>query len=187
MAKQTATDQYFIGIIPKGEVLDESLEYKHYFAEKYASKASLNSPPHITLHMPFRWKPKKRDLLHRTLDELSKQHQHFDLRTKNFSCFPPRTIFIDIEENSKLIELQSNLEKAFKLNLKLLNANYRNHAFKPHITLAFRDLKKDQFVKAWKEFEGLSYRKLFSVNQLTLFKHDGKRWQCDCSFNLNLS
>ena len=50
---------YFIAIVPPSPIYDEALEQKEYFKAKYNSKASLNSPPHITLHMPFRWSEKE--------------------------------------------------------------------------------------------------------------------------------
>ena len=183
--KKAVADQYFVGILPTGEVLDDAWKYKNYFAEKYNSKASLNSSPHITLHMPFRWKTVKKDILINSLNKLARDHSAFELKTCDFSCFAPRSIFINIEETPRLIDLQSNLEKEFKQSLKLLNANYRGYAFKPHITLAFRDIRKPEFEKAWNEFKGLKYQKSFDASQLTLFKHDGKLWQEEYIFKLH--
>ena len=52
---------YFLAIIPPSPLYEEALELKNYFKENYQSKASLNSPPHITLHMPFQWKQEKEE------------------------------------------------------------------------------------------------------------------------------
>ena len=53
------SQQYFIAIIPPSPIYEEALRLKEYFRDTYNSKASLNSPPHLTLHMPFRMKERK--------------------------------------------------------------------------------------------------------------------------------
>ena len=35
------------------------MNIKQEFANRFNSKAALRSPPHITLHMPFKWKEEK--------------------------------------------------------------------------------------------------------------------------------
>ena len=54
--KHEKRKQYFVALIPPSPVYEEAQALKEYFREKYNSKAALNSPPHITLHMPFFWK-----------------------------------------------------------------------------------------------------------------------------------
>jgi 2'-5' RNA ligase len=48
--------------------------------------------------------------------------------------------------------------------------------FHPHITLAFRDLKKTMFEAAWNEFKEKSFQTSFVMNAIDLLKHDGKCW-----------
>jgi 2'-5' RNA ligase len=72
--------------------------------------------------------------------------------------------------------LQQQLHRFVKIELNLFNAQYRDKPFHPHITLAFRDLKKDKFEIAWQEFKGKKYTEKFDVNGITLLKHDGKVW-----------
>ena len=64
---------YFIAIIPPSPVYEEALELKKYFKEQYGSKAALNSPPHITLHMPFLWNEEKEKKLTERLLVFSKK------------------------------------------------------------------------------------------------------------------
>ena len=85
---------YFIAIVPPSPVYEKANELKVYFSDKYHSKASLNSPPHITLHMPFQWKEKKEAELTEALDNFSKKQNPFYLKLKNFSCFSPKVIFL---------------------------------------------------------------------------------------------
>ncbi len=168
---------YFIAIVPPSPLREEIQELKQYFGDTYNSKASLNSPPHITLHMPFRLKAKKEENLSKALSEFAQGQTPFEIKLKDFGAFPPRVVFVDVKENEALIELQAALNKTCRQQLNLHNANYKDRGFHPHITLAFRDLRKAKFLEAWQEFEHKSFEGSFAADNLTLLKHDGKRWQ----------
>lgn len=168
---------FFIAIVPPPPVYEEAEKLKFYFRDQYHSKASLNSPPHITLHMPFRWKDKKEEDLISALENFASRCSPFVLKLKNFSCFSPKVIFIDIDTNNQLNELQTELRKFCKRELNIFNADYREQPFYPHLTLAFRDLKKPAFHKAWDEFKDRNFNADFSVEQITLLKHTGKVWK----------
>lgn len=177
---------YFLAILPNDEILNELSGFKNHFANKYSSKASLNSLPHITLHMPFKWRDKKLGQLYLALTKISESIAPFPIELKNFNCFEPKTIFVDIVENKELNLLQYQVHKDFKLRLKLMNANYKSQAFHPHITLAFRDLTKDNFKIAWKEFSEKSYNSQFLAKALVLLKHNGKKWEIEKQFSLGV-
>jgi 2'-5' RNA ligase len=178
------SQQYFIAIIPPSPVYEEALRLKEYFRDTYNSKASLNSPPHVTLHMPFRMKEKKESELTEKLARFTEDRQGFRLTLRNFSCFSPKVIFIDVEINPALHTLQQELHRYCKTELNLYNANYKEQPFHPHITLAFRDLKKPKFERAWQEFRDKEFHADFAVDSITLLKHTGKLWQALRSFPL---
>ncbi len=169
--------KYFIAIVPPPPVYDEALRLKNHFKENYNSKASLNSPPHITLHMPFSMKEEKEMKLFTSLSNFSSMHTPIKVCIDNFEHFPPRVIFLNVVNSVPLKHLQKALERTFKKDLNLFNANYGEQPFHPHITLAFRDLKKDQYKKAWEEFQAKEFKEEFMADKLTLLKHDGKVWQ----------
>lgn len=178
------TDQYFIAIIPPSPVYDYAQELKYYFRDRFQSKASLNSPPHITLHMPFRWKEKREHELIDTLDRFTLKFRPFPVELKNFSCFSPKVIFIDVNKNTLLSDLHNELNRFCKRELNLFNASYKEQPFYPHLTLAFRDLKKPNFARAWEEFKDKQYSAEFMVENITLLKHDSKVWQIFHKFDL---
>lgn len=183
--QEKITKLYFLAIIPPSPFYDEATRLKHHFKDQYNSKASLNSPPHITLHMPFEWKEKKEGELIEKLTLFSKQYSSGDLSLKNFNAFPPRVIYIDVVKNDWLENLQRDLHRFCKVELNLFNANYKEHPFHPHLTLAFRDLKKENFKKAWEEFKEKKFEATFPVTEIVLLKHDGKAWQAHEKFKLN--
>jgi len=168
---------YFIALIPPSPHYEEAQALKELFRDRYHSKASLNSPPHITLHMPFQWKEAKEEKLVIALNKFSIGKNPFSICCNNFSCFAPKVIYIDIRPSESLTTLQQELYRFCKSELNLFNAQYRDLPFHPHVTLAFRDLKKEQFSKAWEEFQLKKFMGEFPINKFTLLKHDGRRWQ----------
>lgn len=174
---QKSRQLYFIAILPPSPILEEIDELKLYFKRQYQSKASLNSPPHITLHMPFEWKEEKEVKLITALTAFSKNQNSVILQLENFGCFEPRVIFINVVKNPLLDSLQKELHQAFKKELNLFNAQYRDLPFHPHITLAFRDLKKPMFYEAWEEFREKKIEHSFKADRICLLKHDSKAWQ----------
>ena len=168
--------KYFIAIIPPSPVYEQAEGWKEYFKTEYNSKAALRSPPHITLHMPFQWKIKKEEKLIEELLNFTQTQKLFDLALKDFGCFEPRVIFINVEPSNQLTQLQSALSKFCKVKLNLFNANRHDQPFNPHLTVAFRDLKKSVFPHAWSSVKEKEFYEVFPVEQVCLLKHDGKKW-----------
>jgi 2'-5' RNA ligase len=178
---------YFIAFVPVPPVYDDALKLKLHFQEKYKSKAALNSPPHITLHMPFRWKVQKESILIQKLQAFVKDYEPIKICLDNFSSFPPRVIFIDVAKSELLDTFQKSLQRFCKKEFNLFNANYKEEPFHPHLTLAFRDLKKEFFKLAWDEFKAKEYKAEFIADKIALLKHDGKMWKIVQEFNLESS
>jgi 2'-5' RNA ligase len=182
--KSKEASLYFIAIIPPQPVFDEAWQLKNYFKDHYQSKASLNSPPHITLHMPFEWRVEKEEYLISKLQEFASEHDGGVLQLLNFNAFPPRVIYVDVVKADWLERIQKELHRFCKRELNLFNANYKEHAFHPHLTLAFRDLRKQNFLRAWEEFSNREYQVSFLVSEIALLKHNGRSWDVFKKFNL---
>ena len=179
--------QYFVAIIPPPPAFEEALALKEYFKVKYGSKAALNSPPHITLHMPFLWNEEKEARLVTSLREFARRHDPIKVCLDNFSSFPPRVIFMNVAESDALSELQKRLHRFFKVELDIYNANYKSRPYHPHLTLAFRDLRKAQYFSAWEEFSMKEFKAEFMADKIALLKHNGKRWDVLKEFLLESS
>jgi 2'-5' RNA ligase len=178
---------YFIAIIPSDPVKGDVQWWKEHFAATYQSKASLNSPAHITLHMPFKLKHRRVSLLVEALSLVGKQTEAFDLVMDGFDAFKPRIVFMKVLAEKRLNQLHENICQVMKRQFNIFNADYRGRPFHPHITLAFRDLKKDNFDLAWTEFQAKTYHEKITVDSFWLLKHDGKKWQPLHFFNLDHS
>lgn len=184
LKKDKEERQYFVAIVPPSPIYEEALQQKEYFKVKYNSKASLNSPPHITLHMPFKWVEKNEDELVEELGRFALANTALTINLNGFSSFPPRVIFINIETTPELENLQKELHRHVKRKLNLFNANYKELPFHPHLTLAFRDLKKPNYQKAWEEFVDKNYQASFVADKITLLKHSGSVWEVFRHFKL---
>jgi len=184
MAADKTLGQYFIALIPPSPIYEEGTALKQYLKEKYNTKAALNSPPHLTLHMPFKWKEENEQSLLIKLQSFRSGVKPFTLQLLNFNAFPPRVIFIDVVHNEQLIIFQNELVKHCKRELNFFNADYKNRPYHPHLTLAFRDLKKQNFKEAWSEFSTRTFSKEFIIEKFYLLKHNGCIWQPYKDYNI---
>ena len=167
---------YFLAIVPPKKVQIEIMQLKTLIAERFNSKHALKSPPHITLHMPFKWKNKKLPQLHSAFEKINSTVQPFKVELFGFDYFEPRVIYVDVKKNKHLNSLQNRVVDICKKDLKLYNGNYKDRLFYPHVTIGFRDLRKPQFFDAKKYFDSHEFQASFKVKEVTLLKHDGSRW-----------
>lgn len=160
------------------------MDLKEWIYTETGSKGALRSPAHITLHMPFKWKKTKEEVLTKSLDKLASSISSFNVTLKDYSCFEPRVIYVDVENNEQLTSLRNEVMSLSKKEWKLdLPKDLRG--FHPHITIGFRDLKKSQFYKAWDQLKEKSFSSSFNAFSINLLKHNGKKWDVHKSFSLN--
>lgn len=60
---------------------------------------------------------------------------------------------------------------------QVFNSTHKNNGFNPHITVAFRDLKKPTFHKIWDDVKNREFMETFLADNITIFKHNGKSWE----------
>lgn len=175
---------YFIALIPPESIKENIQEIKLNFRDTYNSSHSLNAPPHITLLSPFRLTDGKENELSQILEELSSKLHPVKIELKDFDVFEPRVIFIDVIQSSDLTRAQKLIEEGARAYSEIFNYNYAQRPFHPHLTLAFKDLSKENFYKAWEEFKEKSFQADFVAEQICLLKHNGKRWNVAKAFDL---
>lgn len=178
---------YFVAVVLPTALEFEIKKIKEEIARDYNSRHALRSPAHITLHMPFRWKDKKKDKLIHTLSQVALHRRSFELTLKDFGCFRPRVIYINVAEELQLNDLQESVATHFRNELHILNSGYKSKGFHPHVTVAFRDLRKSKFHQAWEKFENMRFEGAFKVNDIGLLKHDGHQWNPDQFFSFSES
>lgn len=167
---------YFLAIVPPQKIQAEVTQLKVLIAERFHSKHALKSPPHITLHMPFKWKDSKLSQLKNAIAKMNKEVESFRVELNGFNFFEPRVIYVDVIKNQELNELREKVVNVCRKDLKLDNANYKGRPFRPHMTIGFRDLRKPQFYEAKRYFDSREYQGVFKAKEVTLLKYDGIRW-----------
>lgn len=174
---------YFVAIIPPSPLREEIQELKKYVSSKYNSHHSLKAPPHITLLAPFNFTGKQKQLSAK-LESYCSIFSPVEISLKNYSNFGSRVLFIDVIENQELNSLQKELETKARADQETFNYNYDVRDFNPHITMAFRDLSKSDFNRAWKEFKNKEFEAEFVAEQISLLMHDGEKWEVTGEFKL---
>jgi 2'-5' RNA ligase len=186
LIKMEPTKQnYFIALLPPEPIRTEVTRLKEYCRDRYQTKAALRSPPHITLHPPFRWDSERLADLKQSLHRFANPQTQLPIKLEGFATFPKQVIFIDVERSPGLLSLHTNLARHLEAELELVDAKAKTRPFKPHMTIAFRDLSKAEFKHAWAEFKERSIAHAFLADALTLLVHDGKRWQINATFPLS--
>lgn len=143
--------------------------------EKYGCKVGLKSPAHITIVAPFWMAEENEATLTGDIATIATGVARFVVVTKNFSSFPPTTLFIAVHDNPMLNILKKASEKIvlhpqYKIKKEL-------RPFHPHITIATRDLHKKDFWEALEHFNSKSFEKEFTATGLSLLKHNGQVWE----------
>ena len=175
---------YFIAIIPPEPVFQEIWQIKKDFEDNYKSKAALNSPPHLTVHMPFKLKPKEECDLINELQKISTNHSSFDITLDSFGQFNEKVIYVSASKPDALQSLYTVIAKQMKLQFQVFNSDYKNRGYHPHITVAFRNLNKENFLKAWAIYSQKEYQREFVADKLALLKHNGKTWDVFKEFKM---
>lgn len=145
-------------------------------SDTYQSRQARYSPPHITLHMPFEFRPDKESELESSLQRgLSKFHP-FDIPLHGFGSFPPRVIFVKPGKVPELMDLHARVGHIMRTSLNVLSQDPYARTFHPHMTIAFRDLRKELFLQAWDDMSGRNFNTAFKCHSIWILKKAGSYW-----------
>jgi 2'-5' RNA ligase len=173
---------FFIALLPTEHIQQEVTSFKNICAERFKASHALTSPPHITLIPPFPWPATKLNKLGNTLDNFAAVQKSFEVQLKDFNCFKPRVLFVDVLPNPLLLNLQKALIEHLEESVGLKDE--RNNRFHAHMTIAHRDLRHWVFSEAWEYFSQQRYTRIFIAQQLSLMEHSRGHWQVYESYDL---
>jgi 2'-5' RNA ligase len=167
--------KYFIAIVIPEPGFSRIEHLKQSLYTQHGLKGALRSPAHITLHRPFEWRESKEGSLIDCLSQFEYE-KNFSIQLQNFAFFEPRVVYIDVLPNTCLVELHDRLSRFVRRELKLYNESEDMRGFHPHVTVAFRDLKKPLFYDLKRTFTNQTFSFDFSEARMALLKLD-KTWQ----------
>ncbi|MGF1675412.1 MAG: 2'-5' RNA ligase family protein [Rivularia sp. (in: cyanobacteria)] len=177
---------YFIALLPPQSIQDYVNEVKQYFADNYDSKHAQKSPPHITLQPPFEWDGDKLTDLEECLQQFVTGRESISVTLNGYNAFAPRVIYIDVVQTPELMDLQADLIADVEKYLGIVDKLGKSRGFTPHMTVAFKDLKVNNFRKAWMDFKNRELHFEFTARNLTLLKHENQRWNVIKEFDFVL-
>ncbi|RYY82469.1 MAG: 2'-5' RNA ligase family protein, partial [Chitinophagaceae bacterium] len=140
--------QNYVAIVLPEALNQLVLPHKEWMRDRYGCLVGLRSPAHITLLPPFWMDPALEDSFRLEVEAFAATQKTFPIRTRGFSAFPLRTLFIDVVVDDALLQLKSACDQWFT-PLKQYGVKIDSRPFHPHITIATRDLPKGAFAEAW--------------------------------------
>jgi 2'-5' RNA ligase len=165
--------KYFIAIVIPPPFFEEIESIKHELKVDQGLKGALRSPAHITLHRPFEWPAEKENQLVDKLSGFSFSHE-FDISLKGFGFFEPRVIFVNVVYSDPLFMIHDELKRYAATELRIFNERDDRRGFHPHVTVAFRDLKKREFPAVSEKFRTRAYNACFSYAGFSLLRLSDK-------------
>jgi 2'-5' RNA ligase len=178
---------YFITIIPRRELRQRITAIKQDFANRFNSTKALQVYPHITLKAPFKKPVTMHQKIIHWFENLQITQQAFTIQLKNFDAFPNRknpVVYIKPIVTKELLQLQEEIMISFITNISD-EVDKSDIEFKPHSTVAYKDLTPEMFAKAWKEYEHKKFDATFEVDAFYLLQHDSKKWNLIATNNLS--
>nr|WP_315025746.1 2'-5' RNA ligase family protein [uncultured Chryseobacterium sp.] len=158
---------YFIAIYPPQEIIEEVKVFKKDLAIHYGNSKALKNEAHITLFPPFSREIELENDIFDAFQRIETKLTPFEIELNGFGSFSqPKNpvIFIHPENNPDLTDLHQRVKKQF---------NFKSYTFTPHMTIGYRDLTWENFVKAWEKYQSSDYKTKFLVDKILLLRHDG--------------
>lgn len=148
---------------------------------KYNSSYACRKITHITLQKPFRLNQQKSgkfEVVKSTLCNVAKRHHPFKVKLSGFGHFGTKVLFVDVEPSDSLLNLRNGIRSELRdqEQLQFDNKMLGRSSYSPHITIANRDLTKENFNRAWSALKNRHFEHCFSCNCFWLLKHGTKRW-----------
>lgn len=162
-------------LLPPAAIQTDILQFKKDIERRFGAVHAQKLPAHITLQRPFWVEKNKAQSLKDALTQIAAPFPFFEVRLKDFGCFPPRVIYVHIDNDAAVRDLHAHLAENLSISL-FHKPDEKQLQITPHITLATRDLPEHSFEAAWKLFKDRKYTATFTAEAISLFQHDGKVW-----------
>lgn len=181
------TSLFFIALIPNRRLREKINIFKHDFSKRFGSSKALKVYPHITLKAPFKCSINGKKELLNWFTQMNTPQNSFCIDLNGFGAFHNKhspVVFINPAINNELIKLQRELmigfDTIFPAYVHPVDIN-----FKPHITVAYRDLTPENFSRAWQEYKHKPFDDVFDVAAIYLLEHDRNKWNIISTYKLD--
>lgn len=172
---------YLIAIVAPFSIDRKVREWKQLMLENFGCKVAQNSPAHITLIPPFKMPELQENRLLNDIRFFADREQDFLIHLQNFAAFPPKVIYVNVAHNQFLERIKTTLEEFLTVSYPIKK---ESRTFHPHVTIANRDLKKQDFSAAWRLFRNEVYKASFPASAISILRHNGSIWKIAYDVNL---
>jgi 2'-5' RNA ligase len=179
---------YFIAFIPPEDVASEITNIKQEIANIYNSRKALKVVPHITLKAPFKVSAENSVNVLHWFNNLQLSSSAFNVSLDGFNAFDNKNnpvLFINPVLSNEMQTLQREVIDLFTSNFPQVSLSTHEQDFKPHITIAYRDLEYNRFVEAWAHYRLKPYNVTFKADSLYLLRHNGMQWEIEAVHRLD--
>lgn len=166
---------YFIAVACPVEINDQIQKHKLWMRDHFGCTVALKSAAHITLVTPFWLKKESEQMLIDTLHSFNTDKLPVEIELQGFSHFSNRVIFVNVIENQLLGSLRKETEDHFIQSFRNI-IKPDDRPFHPHVTIANRDIKPGDFIKAWEHFSKEKLEESFRTNAVSLLKLTAEKW-----------
>jgi 2'-5' RNA ligase len=175
--------RFFIALLPPQVIQDYANQVIRELGDRYQTKTA-KAPPHVTLQAPFQWAIAQVNALESCLMQFANRHCSVPITLSGFSSFPPRVLYINVQQTAGLMELQNQLTTELASALNIVDPKLKTRPFSPHMTVASRNITRHTFQQAWEELRSRPVEFEFVGDRLTLLVHDGHQWHIHQDFFL---
>lgn len=172
---------YLLALLAPEPVAADIWALKHEVHQLTGSRNALRLPPHITLLPPMTQDEAFEAGCVAALEAFAATRAPFQVAVEGFAWFGNRTLFVHVHEGA-VHAFHAELTAWCAAHLPAVRPETR--PFTPHLTLATRDLPPAQVPALRELFARRAYRARFTVQDFTLFRHNGQRWEPRATFAL---
>ena len=166
---------YMLAIMPPPAVRQHIEEVRNAFAHTYGCKAALKHQVHVTLYPPFKNATADEAEIEKALLQGIATRKQFVINVEGFDSFiRNEVIFLKVELSEPLKGLQKEISNILAGGLQ--SAPKKDQPYHPHITIGYRDIPRGRFTEALKDYLPRKYEARFAVEEVYLWRHNGKSW-----------
>lgn len=176
---------HFIGVLLPEDITLTLEDCRRYMREAYGCKSGHGTPIHVTLVPPFRLQEEycTADLVREIEKDVLPKGLGFTAHIDNFDAFGDRTLFANVVANDLWTKLRDETVRAI-LNACPDCTKKDQRPFKPHGTVANRDIPAGVMTDALQVMNEMQLVEDFPVDNITIFERKGGRWEAAVTLEL---
>jgi len=175
---------YFIALVLPPPLAAMVRQWQREMADRYGSRHALRSPPHITLYRPFRPDAAAEKAMGGVMRHVAARHAPVHITLDRFDHFSRRVLYAHVGDDAAMETLHRAVTDSLEHAGVVAPEGGDRRPFRPHVTLAHRDLTPEAFERAWPAFGGRTLHETGTVDAVSLLRHGPGGWTVTDTFPL---